>query len=78
MAEDGASGPARKTPAPPPPRPPHPDHWERSAARLRGRNLVTGLAIGAFVVGMCILHTESLGPQLQATTFSPEHFTETA
>ncbi|XP_075888455.1 cytochrome C oxidase assembly factor 3b [Nelusetta ayraudi] len=28
------------------------DYWQRNAARLRRRNLVTGLAIGAFVVGM--------------------------
>ncbi|KAM8845391.1 cytochrome C oxidase assembly factor 3b [Spinachia spinachia] len=28
------------------------DHWKKNASRLRGRNLVTGLAIGAFVVGM--------------------------
>lgn len=31
------------------------DYWQKNAARLRRRNLVTGLAIGAFVVGMCIL-----------------------
>ncbi|XP_075938966.1 cytochrome C oxidase assembly factor 3b [Anarhichas minor] len=28
------------------------DYWKKNAARLRGRNLLTGLAIGAFVVGM--------------------------
>lgn len=33
-----------------------PDYWKKNAARLRTRNLFTGLAIGAFVVGMCILH----------------------
>lgn len=32
------------------------DYWKKNAARLRSRNLLTGLAIGAFVVGMCILH----------------------
>lgn len=32
------------------------DYWKKNAARLRSRNLRTGLAIGAFVVGMCILH----------------------
>ncbi|XP_029945892.1 cytochrome C oxidase assembly factor 3b [Salarias fasciatus] len=26
--------------------------WKQDAARLRSRNLLTGLAIGAFVVGM--------------------------
>lgn len=31
------------------------DYWKKNASRLRGRNLLTGLAIGAFVVGMCIL-----------------------
>lgn len=31
------------------------DYWQKNAARLRRRNLLTGLAIGAFVVGMCIL-----------------------
>ncbi|KAM9346400.1 cytochrome C oxidase assembly factor 3b [Symphorus nematophorus] len=28
------------------------DYWKKNAARLRTRNLLTGLAIGAFVVGM--------------------------
>ncbi|XP_071378832.1 cytochrome C oxidase assembly factor 3b [Centroberyx affinis] len=28
------------------------DYWKRNAARLRSRNRLTGLAIGAFVVGM--------------------------
>ncbi|XP_010786165.1 cytochrome c oxidase assembly factor 3 homolog, mitochondrial-like isoform X1 [Notothenia coriiceps] len=28
------------------------DYWKRNAARLRTRNLGTGLLIGAFVVGM--------------------------
>lgn len=32
------------------------DYWKKNAERIRGRNLMTGLAIGAFVVGMCILH----------------------
>ncbi|KAF0032268.1 hypothetical protein F2P81_014558 [Scophthalmus maximus] len=27
-------------------------HWKKNAPRLRRRNLLTGLAIGAFVVGM--------------------------
>ena len=31
------------------------DNWKKNAARLRNRNLLTGLGIGAFVVGMCIL-----------------------
>lgn len=31
-------------------------HWQKNAALLRRRNLITGLAIGTFVVGMCILH----------------------
>lgn len=38
------------------------DYWQRNAARLRRRNLVTGLAIGAFVVGMCILRPVSVSP----------------
>lgn len=29
--------------------------WQKDAARLRGRNLLTGLTIGAFVIGVCIL-----------------------
>ncbi|XP_008289407.1 cytochrome C oxidase assembly factor 3b [Stegastes partitus] len=28
------------------------NYWKQNAARLRSRNLVTGLTIGAFVVGM--------------------------
>ncbi|XP_059203167.1 cytochrome c oxidase assembly factor 3 homolog, mitochondrial [Centropristis striata] len=28
------------------------DNWKKNASRLRRRNLLTGLAIGAFVVGM--------------------------
>lgn len=28
------------------------DYWKQNAARLRSRNRMTGLAIGAFVVGM--------------------------
>ncbi|XP_054614336.1 cytochrome c oxidase assembly factor 3 homolog, mitochondrial [Dunckerocampus dactyliophorus] len=28
------------------------DYWKKNAARIRSRNLVTGLCIGAFVVGM--------------------------
>ncbi|KAF7643819.1 hypothetical protein LDENG_00232760 [Lucifuga dentata] len=28
------------------------DYWQKNAKRLRSRNLLTGLAIGAFVVGM--------------------------
>lgn len=28
------------------------DYWKKNAARLHSRNMVTGLAIGAFVVGM--------------------------
>lgn len=31
-------------------------HWQKNTAMLRRRNLLTGLAIGTFVVGMCILH----------------------
>ncbi|TWW69467.1 cytochrome c oxidase assembly factor 3 homolog, mitochondrial [Takifugu flavidus] len=27
-------------------------HWQKNAALLRRRNLITGLAIGTFVVGM--------------------------
>lgn len=38
------------------------DYWQRNATRLRRRNLVTGLAIGAFVVGMCILRPVSVSP----------------
>lgn len=30
-------------------------HWQKNATMLRRRNLLTGLAIGTFVVGMCIL-----------------------
>lgn len=33
----------------------------RSAARMRSRNLVTGLTIGAFVIGMCILRVGKTG-----------------
>ncbi|XP_029292674.1 cytochrome C oxidase assembly factor 3b [Cottoperca gobio] len=28
------------------------NYWKNNASRLRSRNLLTGLAIGAFVVGM--------------------------
>lgn len=33
-------------------------HWQKNAAMLRRRNLLTGLAIGTFVVSMCILHSD--------------------
>lgn len=33
-------------------------YQEKSAAMLRRRNLFTGLAIGTFVVGICILHRD--------------------
>lgn len=36
------------------------DYWQKNAARLRRRNVLTGLAIGAFVVGMCILQVNML------------------
>lgn len=32
------------------------DFWKKNAAQIRTRNLLTGLSIGAFVVGICILH----------------------
>ncbi|XP_061702305.1 cytochrome c oxidase assembly factor 3 homolog, mitochondrial [Syngnathoides biaculeatus] len=28
------------------------DYWKKNATRIRSRNLVTGLCIGAFVLGM--------------------------
>ncbi|XP_046894515.1 cytochrome c oxidase assembly factor 3 homolog, mitochondrial-like [Hypomesus transpacificus] len=28
------------------------DYWKKNSERIRGRNLFTGLAIGAFVIGM--------------------------
>lgn len=28
------------------------DYWKKNSERIRSRNLITGLAIGAFVVGM--------------------------
>uniref|UniRef100_A0AAX7THX6 Cytochrome c oxidase assembly factor 3 n=1 Tax=Astatotilapia calliptera TaxID=8154 RepID=A0AAX7THX6_ASTCA len=33
------------------------DFWKKNAAQIRTRNLLTGLSIGAFVVGICILHS---------------------
>ncbi len=30
--------------------------WKKNTGRLRGRNVATGLAIGAVVLGICILH----------------------
>ncbi|KAI2658883.1 cytochrome c oxidase assembly factor 3 mitochondrial [Labeo rohita] len=30
--------------------------WRKKTDKLRGRNVVTGLAIGAVVLGICILH----------------------
>lgn len=60
MAESGAEGPARASLTAAQKqlhrRRQELDYWQKNAARLRRRNLVTGLAIGAFVVGMCILH----------------------
>ena len=35
------------------------NYWKKNAERIRGRNRVMGLAIGAFVVGMCILQRAS-------------------
>ncbi|KAG7266289.1 hypothetical protein CRUP_015196 [Coryphaenoides rupestris] len=32
------------------------EYWRTNAERIRGRNRLMGLAIGAFVVGICILH----------------------
>lgn len=29
--------------------------WRNNTQKLRSRNVITGLAIGAFVLGMCIL-----------------------
>lgn len=31
------------------------EQWKRKTQKLRGRNVVTGLAIGALVMGICIL-----------------------
>lgn len=31
------------------------EHWKKHSKHLRSRNVITGLAIGAFVVGLCIL-----------------------
>ncbi|XP_077590852.1 cytochrome C oxidase assembly factor 3b [Stigmatopora nigra] len=28
------------------------DYWKKNASRIRSKNLVTGLCIGAFVIGM--------------------------
>lgn len=61
MAEKGAAeGPAKRTVTAAETnllrRVQEPNYWKKNAARLRRRNLFTGLAIGAFVVGMCILH----------------------
>lgn len=59
MAENGAEGSAQPAPTAAEKqllrRRQELDYWKKNAARLRGRNLLTGLAIGAFVVGMCIL-----------------------
>ncbi|XP_039980290.1 cytochrome c oxidase assembly factor 3 homolog, mitochondrial [Xiphias gladius] len=56
MAEDGAPGSAERAPTAaeklPLRRRQELDYWRKNAARLRSRNLLTGLAIGAFVVGM--------------------------
>lgn len=30
--------------------------WKKNAGKLRGRNVATGLAIGAVVLGICILY----------------------
>ncbi|XP_028332378.1 cytochrome c oxidase assembly factor 3 homolog, mitochondrial isoform X2 [Gouania willdenowi] len=37
------------------------EQWKRRTVRLRGRNAVTGLAIGALVLGICILVMTSKG-----------------
>ncbi|XP_054861056.1 uncharacterized protein LOC111586692 isoform X3 [Amphiprion ocellaris] len=37
------------------------DYWKQNAARLRRRNRLTGLAIGAFVVGMFFRSERSSG-----------------
>ena len=31
------------------------DIWKKNALKIRSRNRIAGLAIGAFVIGMCIL-----------------------
>ena len=59
MAEKGAEESAKASPSSGekqlPRRKQELDYWKRNAARLRTRNLATGLLIGAFAVGMCIL-----------------------
>ncbi|KAK1877931.1 Cytochrome c oxidase assembly factor 3 like mitochondrial [Dissostichus eleginoides] len=56
MAEKGAEESAKAAPSSGekqlPRRKQELDYWKRNAARLRKRNLGTGLLIGAFVVGM--------------------------
>lgn len=32
------------------------EYWKRHSKQIRSRNLITGLTIGAFVVGLCILN----------------------
>lgn len=31
------------------------EQWKKNTQKLKGRNIVTGLAIGALVLGICIL-----------------------
>lgn len=31
------------------------EQWKKNMQKLRGRNILTGLAIGAMVIGICIL-----------------------
>ncbi|XP_022603728.1 cytochrome c oxidase assembly factor 3 homolog, mitochondrial-like [Seriola dumerili] len=56
MAEKGAEGSAKRVLTAAENnllrRPQELDYWRKNAARLRRRNLLTGLTIGAFVVGM--------------------------
>uniref|UniRef100_UPI0037E7D338 cytochrome C oxidase assembly factor 3b n=1 Tax=Semicossyphus pulcher TaxID=241346 RepID=UPI0037E7D338 len=56
MAENGAEGPAKATLTAAEKqllrRRQELNYWQQNSARLRSRNRLTGLAIGAFVVGM--------------------------
>lgn len=43
--------------------------WKKKSQKLRGRNIITGLAIGAVVLGICILHLHQ-GDPVQTQTRS--------
>uniref|UniRef100_A0A3B5QU56 Cytochrome c oxidase assembly factor 3 n=1 Tax=Xiphophorus maculatus TaxID=8083 RepID=A0A3B5QU56_XIPMA len=46
------------------------EQWKKNTSKLRTRNVVTGLAIGALVLGICILYVNCKSPRSGSWTKS--------